>query len=801
MASAFGSADSDPLGPDQAEQADPRPRSAGAASTAEEAGAPAVSGSLRAQEAQVRSNPSDHLAAYQLALLHGERDQPGEAIRWYKEAVSRRADFSQAYYNMGLCYVKQQNWEEAEIAYREAIRIDAEDSEYWANLGALLERKASHDEALEAYRKAERLDPNDALVRHRLGRFYLSLGEYEAARTTLEQATTLAPKDPQGWNHLGLVLFHLGDDDAARKHYERAIDLDSSCAAAWNNLGNYYQVQGQWEEAERAYRRAVKESPKDASAWFNLGEFYLNHDHPETEKCIKEALKLDREDLEAWDLLRQWYRRQKQYKPWRSVLRILLAREPQRRSLREELATLCTQLGDTTEAIALLEDLLTEADPQTSQYTKLETQFLSLLLQQGSLARALTHLKERKRDAPSSSSAPDDGEALTAVWYEMGQRFLHQKKPNEAEDCFLSVISHDPHHADSWQFLGELAWQRSQPHLALERFLRATEVNENQVDLWLPMAEQFSGRQEHEQALQCLQQLDISLWQPHQWDRCYAIHTRAERGTAFLEALKRGLQSEFPSASGWAQLASLYEQHGDPIEAGKALEAASTLLHPSEDNALIRARYHQTRNEWDQALALWRTLEDARKDDPNYWMQRGLAAYQSDHFSEAESCYRALLAAQPGHWQALFQLGNACFYQQKWDEAKDAFGRVTALQPLLYKGWYNLGCVHERAKAWRAAQRCFEQTLSLKRDMAWAWNWMGTLHERQGNLQKARMAYLRALASHRQLASSWHNLGTLFARQGQQGKARKCLEQAQQNGLHDAGATTVVRSIPLSLTA
>jgi len=737
------------------------------------AGLEALLNDLEAFRRAGEANPDDHLAPYQCGLILSRLGDPAAAVESYRQAVQREPRFAPAHYNMALAYAEQGLLDEAEEAYRQAIHIQ-DDPEAWANLGALYERRNRTSDAEAAYRQAVRLDPAELEARWRLGRLLLQRNAFAEAEAVFQEALDRDGALVEAWNGLGLAAYHQGRDEEARGLYLKAIEIDARFAQAWNNLGNLFARQGREREALEAYRGAAERDAGDPDIWFNLGEFYFRHDHQEAEKCLARVVELDRDDVEAWELLRQWYARHPNHERWKSVLRILRAHRPDDPDLQRELSHVLEQLGEHAEALELLRQLL-ERDPDDEQTRRLAA---TLCMRQGQLLDAYRHLGLLQAVGPE----------VIDLWYHLGQRLLHRGRQDPAEACFLTVVAHRPEKSDCWQTLGELALQRSQWELALERLERAEALNRNNARVWLPLAEQFHRLREHEKAARCLDMLaDHLRYLPERWGQFFPIYEAAGRGEAFLKKLEALLQLEHLARRYWLNLAELYTQAGRSEDARRCLERAGETGDAAPHRDLMLGRYYLQKRDGAQALAYLKGIEAGQANSADYWIDRGDAAYLVGDAPEAVAAYERALVLRPEAFRACFNLGNLHFRDGRLPEAQAAFRRALAIDEAEPKAWYNLGCAQEAAGDGAGARQSFRRALGLHRRFAQAWNWLGIYHYREGALEPARRAWLRCLVCDPDSANGWYNLGILFERLGEAEKSARCLEQAEKRGGARAG--------------
>ena len=117
--------------------------------------------------AKLQPGRADILAfAGMIALELGDA---AEAVKLYRRAVQRRADFAEAHYNLGNALLRLQRLEDAAKAFRRAAELRPDLAAAHNNLGNALNALGRHAEAAEAYQRALRIDPESLETQRNLG--------------------------------------------------------------------------------------------------------------------------------------------------------------------------------------------------------------------------------------------------------------------------------------------------------------------------------------------------------------------------------------------------------------------------------------------------------------------------------------------------------------------------------------------------------------------------------------------------------------------------------------------------------
>ncbi|MCM3870407.1 MAG: tetratricopeptide repeat protein [Pyrinomonadaceae bacterium] len=152
-----------------------------------------------------------------------------DAMREYQRVTPEAGEvYSQALFNIGVCYYELWRTEDAVAMYQKALvaRAGHYPKAFYA-LGVALEELERQDEAKEAYKQAVAASPSR---------------ETGAANF-----------------RLGLLLAGEGDYERAAAHFTEAINRETS-AAGHNNLGVVLALGGRLHEAEKEFEAALKQA-------------------------------------------------------------------------------------------------------------------------------------------------------------------------------------------------------------------------------------------------------------------------------------------------------------------------------------------------------------------------------------------------------------------------------------------------------------------------------------------------------------------------------------------------------------
>jgi tetratricopeptide (TPR) repeat protein len=554
---------------------------------------------------------------------------------------------------------------------------------------------------------------------------------------------------------------------------------------------------------------------KDPDIWFNLGEFYFQRGHRDAERCLWQSVELNRDDLEAWDLLRRWYQGHPNPQRLHAVLRVLALARPQDVLLQHELALAAEAHRDFALAQQTYRRLV-ERDPADPAA---HLGLVRVYLKQGQVQEAYRHLGQVQESLPEPTAEVLD------QWVHLGHRLRHHGRRDEAETCFRRALEHRPHEPELAQYLGEIALEREQWLEAFQWFERAGEVSRNDRHVWIPLMRRFFAEQDYAHAAACLDHLEeLAQYLPGLWIEFDEVYGQAGRSEELRGRLARWLELGLVAGEHWEQLARLYERAGDEphaaacrarVPSGVAADGLPADGAPRDavflevqrpgpelpgepaepvapaSAAPAGARAPELPVEPDAApeepppvaqAASPRLEPPARDGDAEYWIGQSETHLREGRLKDAMASLHRAVSLDLPRFRAWFRIGGLFYALGQLDEAEAAFARATALNGAEAKGWYNLGlCQAERGRLVPAG-KSFQHALKCDRRFAKAWDWLGLLHFHAGEHPQARRCFVRCLAVGRDSANAWHNLGMLYRAMGQEEQSARCLAEAQRLG-------------------
>ncbi|REK10448.1 MAG: tetratricopeptide repeat protein [Planctomycetota bacterium] len=166
-------------------------------------------------------------------------------------------------------------------------------------------------------------------------------------------------------------------------------------------------------------------------------------------------------------------------------------------------------------------------------------------------------------------------------------------------------------------------------------------------------------------------------------------------------------------------------------------------------------------------------------------MIQGTRLHQAGRLAEAEQVYRRVLAADPGHAQALHQLGMLAMQARQFDTAVDLISRAIRsdrMQPAFHA---NLGEAYRHSGRRAEAAECYQKALKLQPKLAQVHAVLGILRHEEGKLDEAAAALREALRLQPEDTRTRARLGHVLDEQNKFAEAETCFRRV----LHSENTT------------
>ena len=256
-----------------------------------------------------------------------------EADLLYRQAISMRSDYTQAYINRGDILLRLNRTEEAKEVYEKALGFENDNPDLLYNMGVVLLGQGKHSEAMAYLDKALEYDPdhyqallNSAILIQESGSSHLNhvaqerlmriVNNYKKASSSNSNAATgngygNAATTTGGRSSLinERVYFHLAmasmedkDLEQAEHWFRKAVHVKPDFRSALFNLALLLsESPDQPLAAEPVLHQLLEYYPGHVKGLILLGDLYVNHhgDLAKAQKCYQTILEVDPNNIQA----------------------------------------------------------------------------------------------------------------------------------------------------------------------------------------------------------------------------------------------------------------------------------------------------------------------------------------------------------------------------------------------------------------------------------------------------------------------------------------------------------------------
>ncbi|NWS19999.1 TMTC3 protein, partial [Pachyramphus minor] len=248
----------------------------------------------------------NHLNVYiNLAnLIRANESRLEEADQLYRQAISMRPDFKQAYISRGELLLKMNKPLKAKEAYLRALELDRTNADLWYNLAIVYIELKDPTEALKNFNQALELNPT-----HKLALFNSALLMQESgdarlrpeAKQRLLHYVKEEPQDANGYFNLGMLAMDDKKDMEAEAWMKKAIRLQPNFRSALFNLALLYSQTAKELMALPVLEDLLRYYPDHTKGLILKGDILMNQkkDIIGAKKCFEKILDLDPNNVQG----------------------------------------------------------------------------------------------------------------------------------------------------------------------------------------------------------------------------------------------------------------------------------------------------------------------------------------------------------------------------------------------------------------------------------------------------------------------------------------------------------------------
>ena len=254
---------------------------------------------------QARIAPNHLNVLVNLATLisrNGTRLEEADSL--YRQAISMRADYTQAYINRGDILLKLNRTKEAQEVYETALSYEHDNPDLLYNLAVVLLNQGDYSRAMAYLNKALEYDPehyqallNSAILIQETGSVELRHLAFERLMKIVDQGKI----NERVYFNLGMLSMDNKDAVSAEKWFRKAIEVKPDFRSALFNLALLLSETGRSLEGAPFLKTLLWHNPDHVKGLILLGDLYVNHhrDLPAAEQCYRHILTVDPDNIQA----------------------------------------------------------------------------------------------------------------------------------------------------------------------------------------------------------------------------------------------------------------------------------------------------------------------------------------------------------------------------------------------------------------------------------------------------------------------------------------------------------------------
>ncbi len=276
--------------------------------------------------------------------------------------------------------------------------------------------------------------------------------------------------------------------------------------------------------------------------------------------------------------------------------------------------------------------------------------------------------------------------------FQESSRFLAVGAFNEAESGFLEVLRREPNNLGALGNLGVVYSRMNLPLKAVQTYQRALKLAPDQPGLLLNLGLAFLKMDDYVKAKPVFALLATipSTRQPQARELLAICQLQTGQIVEASSALELLIAQPNPSPGVYHFLALAYVKQKDYARAQQVLDQLISRL-PAAQAHYLEGRVWYDAAIFDRALASFEKASAADKTLEGLALQTGKTQLSLRNFEQAETNFRAALAASPSDIEAKYFLGALLVQQNRNDESLILLTAVKSSRPDLWGTSYYLG--------------------------------------------------------------------------------------------------------------
>jgi tetratricopeptide (TPR) repeat protein len=229
----------------------------------------------------VAVDPRSSAARMMLGVAQYWNNDVDASIASYKTALELDPASAQAHLLLGISYAYKGDEAGSEAEFRRTIELAPERADAQMNLGSVVEGRGDYQAALELFRKAIELEKKNPLYHYQIGTLYRKLGRDANAVDEFKEAVRLESNYEDALLELGCAQDRMGQTKDALATLKRAVELKPGDSVARMRLARLYLATGQRAKAREVLIGAFHLSPEGEGDGLQLSVAFSGGQKPE----------------------------------------------------------------------------------------------------------------------------------------------------------------------------------------------------------------------------------------------------------------------------------------------------------------------------------------------------------------------------------------------------------------------------------------------------------------------------------------------------------------------------------------
>jgi len=238
---------------------------------------------------------------YDQGQKFSEEDNTDAAIKSYTTAISKNANYTDAFVARGTIYANNNQYGLAILDFTKAISLDAGNADLYVSRGDAYLGDEQPDSGFKDFKKAISLEAGNAGAYASLGDYYSRKDQYDLAVQHYTRAISLNDEYLYGYTSRGFIHAKNKNYDLAIKDYTKAIALEPENASTYVSRGDVYADKTQYDLAIKDYTKAIGLDGDNAERYISRGYAYgRDFEYELAIKDYTKAIELDNNNADAY---------------------------------------------------------------------------------------------------------------------------------------------------------------------------------------------------------------------------------------------------------------------------------------------------------------------------------------------------------------------------------------------------------------------------------------------------------------------------------------------------------------------